>query len=57
VQVKRGRTTISTRRTRLAAACTFRSSVTFRRRPHGRLRFTARFFGNRAVYSAIARAR
>jgi hypothetical protein len=57
VQVKRGRTTISTRRTRLTAACTFRSSVTFKRRPRGRVKVIARFFGNRAVYSALARAR
>ena len=57
VQVKRRSTTISTRRARLSAACTFRSSVTFRRRLRGRLKFAVRFYGNRALLGAIARPR
>jgi len=56
VQVKAGRKTISTRRSRIAANCSFRSSVTFRHR-HGRLKFTARFYGNRALLSAVAKPR
>jgi hypothetical protein len=55
VQVKAGRRTISTRRARLRADCTFRSAVTFRsRRRLGRRRLTfeVRFFGNRALTGA-----
>lgn len=61
VQVKAGRRTISTRRARLRADCTFRSTVTFRiRRRLGRsgaLRFTARFDGNDAVRAVRSRTR
>jgi hypothetical protein len=56
VQVKAGRRTISTRRSKVAADCSFATSVTFRHR-RGRLKFTARFYGNRALLSAIAKPR
>jgi len=50
VQVKAGRSTISTRRARVSPACAFRSQVSFRgrRRFRGRraLRFFVRFDGN-----------
>ena len=60
VQVKTGRRTISTRRTRLRPDCTFRATVTFRaarRLGRGPLRFTARFFGNRVVTGLTATPR
>ena len=60
VQVKAGHRTVSTRRVRLRGDCTFRSDVAFRSRRrlgHGRLKFTARFFGNRVVTAARAKAR
>ena len=51
VQVKRGKKTISTRRVRLKPTCTYSSTVTFRDRKRirtaKRLKFTARFLGNR----------
>jgi len=56
VQVKLGRRTVSTRRAKLAGDCSFRTSVTFRHR-RGRLKFTARFYGNRALLSAVAKTR
>jgi|tagenome__1003787_1003787.scaffolds.fasta_scaffold20953432_3 predicted esterase len=60
VQVKAGRRTVSTRRTRVRADCTFRSDVAFRRRARlgrHRLKFTVRFFGNRVLTGARAKAR
>jgi hypothetical protein len=55
VQVKAGRRTVSTRRTRLRPDCRFRSAVTFRsarRLGRRRLTFEVRFFGNRALTGA-----
>lgn len=50
VQVKRGKTTLSTRRANLRRDCTYSTTVTFSSRRRlgrtGRLRFTARFTGN-----------
>jgi hypothetical protein len=61
VQTKRGRTTISTRRASLTRSCTFRVRVSFtNRRRFGtvkRLKFTARFGGNRVVRPVTATAR
>jgi predicted esterase len=57
VQVKSGRRTVSTRRTRLRADCTFASAVAFRasrRLGRGPLAFTVRFFGNRIVTGLTA---
>ena len=53
VTVKAGRRTLSTRVARLRGDCTFGSRVTIRRR-HGRLRFVARFYGNRALTGAVS---
>lgn len=61
VQVKRGRTTISTRRVFLRRNCMFRSVVTFRNRvrfaSRRSLRFTVRFLGNARVLPVTAAAR
>jgi hypothetical protein len=61
VQVKRGRSTISTRRATLTKSCTFSSRVSFaNRRRFGkatRLRFTARFLGNARVLPVTATSR
>ena len=62
VQVKRGGTTISTRRVSLRKDCTYRSTVTFRNsKRFGRtiksLRFTVRFLGNTRVAPARAASR
>lgn len=61
VQVKRGATTLSTRRTNLRRNCTYSSSVTFTNRRRlgssGRLRFTARFLGNAVLTRATAPTR
>ena len=56
VRVKARTRTISARRVRLRAGCTYSSSVAFRHR-RGRLRFIAQFFGNRAVTGVTARSR
>ena len=61
VQIKRGATTISTRRVFLSRMCTYSVRVTFaNRRRLGRatrLKFTARFAGNALVLPASARSR
>ena len=61
VQVKRGGTTISTRRVSLRRNCTYSLRVSFaNRRRFGtlkRLKFTARFLGNARVLPATAPAR
>ena len=61
VQVKRGGTTISTRRVFLRRNCTFSSAVTFRTRARfassRSLRFTVRFLGNARIAPATAAAR
>jgi hypothetical protein len=61
VQVKAGRTTISTRRARLRRDCSYRVTVTFRKRSRlgreGRLRFRARFLGNDALRPKRGRLR
>ena len=61
VQVKRGTTTIATRRTSLTRTCTYRARVSFagraRFRSATRLRFTARFAGNASVLPATAASR
>ncbi len=61
VQVKRGGTTISTRRVSLKRDCTYRVNVSFaNRRRLGnatRLKFTARFAGNAVVLPVTAPAR
>lgn len=58
VQVKRGSVTLSTRRVSLRKDCTFASTVIFgnasRFRRSKRLKFTARFLGNRRVARAQA---
>jgi hypothetical protein len=55
VQVKAGRRTVSTRRTKLRNTCTFSSAVRFRS-PARRLTFTVRFFGNRVVTGLVAKS-
>jgi hypothetical protein len=61
VQVKRGGTTISTRRVFVRRNCTFSSVVAFRTRARfassTRLRFTVRFLGNARVAPVTAAAR
>jgi hypothetical protein len=62
VQVKRGGTTISTRRVSLRKDCTYRSTVSFATskrfgRTIKRLKFTARFLGNTRVAPATATSR
>lgn len=61
VQVKRGATTVSTRRANLRRNCTYSSSVTFTNRRRlgssGRLRFTARFLGNTVLERKTAQTR
>jgi hypothetical protein len=61
VQIKRGRTTISTRRVSLRSDCSYSLRVSFaNRRRFGslaRLRFTARFAGNARILPARAPAR
>jgi hypothetical protein len=61
VQIKRGRTTISTRRASLTRSCTYRVRVSFaNRRRFGsakQLKFTARFGGNARVLPRTAGAR
>ncbi len=61
VQIKRGGTTISTRRVFLTRSCTYSLRVSFanrvRFRTSTRLRFTARFLGNARVFPATAPAR
>lgn len=62
VQVKRGGTTISTRRVSLRKDCTYRSTVSFATskrfgRTIKRLRFTARFLGNTRVAPVTAKSR
>jgi len=61
VQVKRGNTTISTRRVSLSRTCTYSSKVTFTSRKRfasfKRLKFTARFLGNRRVSPVSATPR
>jgi predicted esterase len=60
VQVKTGRRTISTRRTAVRADCSFASSVRFRVRSRlgrGRLKFSVRFYGNRALLAVTAAPR
>jgi len=49
VTAKSGARTVSTRVTRLRADCGYAVRVRFARVPR-RLRFTARFYGNRALY-------
>jgi hypothetical protein len=56
VRVKKGSRTISVRRVQLRANCSYASRVVFRHR-RGRLRFSAQFFGNRAVTGVTARSR
>jgi Tol biopolymer transport system component len=61
VQIKRGNTTISTRRVSLSSTCTFSSRVTFtsRRRfgSFARLKVTARFLGNSRILPDAAPSR
>jgi hypothetical protein len=61
VQVKRGRTTIATRRPSLTRTCTYRVRITFATRRQlrraTRLRFSARFAGNARVLPATAVSR
>ena len=61
VQVKRGGTTISTRRAFVRRNCRFSSVVTFRNRVRfassRSLRFTVRFLGNARVAPVTAAAR
>lgn len=61
VQVKRSRTTISTRRVALRRDCSYSSTVTFNDRRRlgrtGRLRFTARFLGNEVLGTRAAPTR
>jgi hypothetical protein len=61
VQVKRGGTTISTRRVFVSRSCAYRLSISFasarRFARAARLRFTARFAGNALVLPATAPAR
>jgi hypothetical protein len=60
VQIHAGARTISTRRAGLRRDCAFRSRVTFRRAGRlgrGRLRFDARFFGNRVLKAVRGRSR
>lgn len=61
VRVQRGRATISTRRTSLTRACTYRVRIAFanrrRLRSAKRLRFTVRFAGNTRVLPITSAAR
>lgn len=61
VQVKRSRTTISSRRVVLKRDCSYSSTVTFNERRRlgrsGRLRFTARFLGNEVLGTRTAPTR
>ena len=61
IQVKRGNTTISTRRVTLSSTCTFSSRVSFssrsRFRSATRLKFTARFLGNALILPDTAPSR
>jgi Tol biopolymer transport system component len=61
IQVKRGNTTISTRRVTLSRTCTFSSRVSFssrsRFRSATRLKFTARFLGNALILPDSAPSR
>lgn len=61
VRVKRGLSTIATRRASLTRSCTYRVRISFanraRLRSAKRLRFTVRFGGNARVLPATARAR
>lgn len=61
VQIKRGGTTISTRRVTLSSSCTYSLRVSFASRSRfgtaARLRFTARFLGNALLLPDTAPAR
>ena len=61
IQVKRGNTTISTRRVTLSSTCTFSSRVSFSSRSRfgsaTRLKFTARFLGNALILPDAAPSR
>ncbi len=57
ITAKAGRRTVSSRRARLSRGCNYALTVRFRSRPAGRLRFTARFDGNRSTLARTSRRR
>jgi Ca2+-binding RTX toxin-like protein len=57
ITAKAGRRTVSSRRARLTRTCRYSLRVRFRSRPASRLRFSARFSGNRSTLSRTSRSR
>jgi hypothetical protein len=55
ITIKSGRRTVTTRYARLAANCSYRMTIAYRRVPRRPLRANARFFGNRVVKGIKAR--
>ncbi len=57
VTAKAGKRTVSTRRAKLSAACTYALTISFHARPASRLRFSARFDGNTVLRPRSATGR
>jgi hypothetical protein len=57
ITAKAGRRKVASRRARLARNCEYARTVRLRSRPASRLRFSARFNGNRSTLTRSSRSR